>query len=53
LMFKLMDIPIYLVFRIIQMRQLILPPRFPGEGRDPLLPWAPAFAGEARCFMAH
>jgi hypothetical protein len=22
-------------------------PRFPGEGRDPLLPWAPAFAGEA------
>ena len=23
------------------------PPRFPGEGRDPLLPWAPAFAGEA------
>jgi hypothetical protein len=23
------------------------PPRFPGEGRDPLLPWAPAFAGVA------
>jgi hypothetical protein len=23
------------------------PPRFPGESRDPLLPWAPAFAGEA------
>jgi hypothetical protein len=23
------------------------PPRFPGESRDPLLLWAPAFAGEA------
>ena len=42
-----------LVLRIIQISQLTPPPRFPGEGRDPLLPWAPAFAGEARCFMAH
>ena len=22
------------------------------EGRDPLLPWAPAFAGEAICFIS-
>jgi hypothetical protein len=29
------------------MVQLTPPPRFPGEGQDPLLPWAPAFAGEA------
>src|SRR5436853_2203382 len=32
-----------LVLRIIQISQLTPPPRFPGEGRDPLLPWAPAF----------
>jgi hypothetical protein len=36
-----------LVLRTIQMIQQIPPPRFPGESRDPLLPWAPAFAGEA------
>jgi hypothetical protein len=35
-----------LVFRVIQMIQLA-PSRFPGESRDLLLPWAPAFAGEA------
>jgi hypothetical protein len=36
-----------LVHRIIQLIQLDTPARFPGEGRDPLLPWAPAFAGVA------
>jgi hypothetical protein len=50
-----------LVLRIIQMRQQTPLPRFPvglqptdlirGEGPDPLLPRAPAFAGEARCFV--
>jgi hypothetical protein len=36
-----------LVHRIIQLIQLDTLPRFPGEGRDPLLPWAPAFSGVA------
>jgi hypothetical protein len=38
-----------LVHRFIQLMQLssTSSPRFPGEGRDPLLPWAPAFAGVA------
>ena len=40
--------PARLVLRTIQMVQLTPSPRFPGEGRDPLLPWAWAFAGEAR-----
>jgi len=33
--------------RTIQMIQLTPAPRFPGEGRDLLLPWTPASAGEA------
>jgi hypothetical protein len=36
-----------LVHGFIQLMQLDDPPRFPGEGRDPLLSWAPAFAGVA------
>src|SRR5215472_9353569 len=33
----------------LRLRQTIqqAPPRFPGGSRDPPLPWAPAFAGEA------
>ena len=36
-----------LMRRIIQLIQLDTLPRFPGAGRDLLLPWAPAFAGVA------
>ena len=36
-----------LVLRTIQTIQQTPPSRFPGESRDPLPPWAPAFAGEA------
>ena len=36
-----------LMHKFIQLMQSTSPPRFPGEGRDPLLPWAPAFAGVA------
>jgi|SRR5215471_8751006 len=39
--------PHVLVLRSIQMIQRTPLPHFPGESRDPLLPWAPAFAGEA------
>jgi hypothetical protein len=41
-----------LVHRFIQLMQLDVPPRFPGEGRDPLLPWAPAFADVADLICA-
>jgi hypothetical protein len=37
-----------LVLRTIQTIQRRPAPRFPGEGRDPRRPWAPAFAGEAK-----
>jgi hypothetical protein len=38
-----------LVHRFIQLMQIssTSPPRFPGEGRDPFLPWVSAFAGVA------
>ena len=36
-----------LVHRFIQLMQLDVPSALSGEGRDPLLPWAPAFAGVA------
>jgi hypothetical protein len=36
-----------LVLRTIQTIQQTPPSRCPGESRDPLPPWAPAFAGEA------
>src|SRR5215831_9444317 len=39
------DFDTCLALRTIQMIQLVPAPRFPGESRDPLLPWAPAFAG--------
>ena len=36
-----------LVLRSNRMIQRTPPPRFPGESRDPFLPWTPASAGEA------